>query len=189
MKSFFPMLAAALLLSAGSSAQSFFAVGNTSFSKAFETVLMDYPNNFHNISGELLISQGEYEHYASTVQLPGALSCVVGRYHSMDDSTASWQAVMFRCEEFPEAEAEYKKLYRQLKASPITVVDGSKFYLQGDLQEASESMDFNITTLVFGTADRRYEDFKVELELLNDIEGWVININMVRRKPDDSMEF
>lgn len=183
------MLAAALLLCTQSSAQSFFAVGNTSFSRAFETVLMDYPNNFHNISGELLISQGEYEHYASTVTLPGALSCVVGRYHSIDDSTASWQAIMFRSEEYSVAEEEYRKLFRQLKSSPITVVDGSKYYLQGDLQPALESMDFNITTLVFGTADRRFKDFKVELELLNDFEGWVININMVKRKPDDSMEF
>ena len=47
------------------------------FSKSLQSVLEDYPNNFHNIGGEAIIEQGEAEQYISTVQLPGAEACII----------------------------------------------------------------------------------------------------------------
>src|SRR5690349_24699085 len=70
---------------------------NTGFLRAVEIVLADFPYNYNHITGDLVLSQGEFEQYASTVSLPGSLSCLVGRYHSELDSTASWQAVMYSC--------------------------------------------------------------------------------------------
>src|SRR6476620_11099392 len=79
-----------------------------SFSKSLQTVLEDYPNNFQNISGEAILEQGETEQYASTVQLPGAEACIIGRYHSVIDTTASFQAIMFRTEEYEDAAKQYR---------------------------------------------------------------------------------
>ncbi len=165
--------------------QNVFTARNTSFSKAFEQILLDYPNNFQNISGDLVLSQGEYEHYASRIALPGAKQCIVGKYHSIEDTTASWQATMPAFESFEEAAKQYRQLFRQLKTAPVTLVDGSKLYLVGDIAEIDESLDFSVSTLYFPTADLRYRHFKIELELLYSMHEWVIHLNMVRRKPDD----
>jgi hypothetical protein len=182
----------ALMLFVNVSAQSLFTKASsgfskapTGFAKALQTILLDYPNNFHGINGELLISQGEYEHYASTVTIPGAESCVIGRYHSYADTTASFQAVLYRTDNFEEASKQYRSLFKQLKSSPITLIDGSKYYLNGEMGKLDESLDFTVSTMVFPHADRRYYDFKVELELLYQMHEWVINLNMGKRKKDD----
>lgn len=175
----------AVLIFISSSAQNLLSARTSSFSRAFAEVILDYPNNFHNISGDLILSQGEYEHYASLVTLPGSKSCIIGRYHSLADSTASWQAVMYSHEDFEEASREYKNIFRQLRSSPVTLVDGSKIYLVGEMPELDGSLDFTIATFIFPTADMRYRNFKVELELLYTMNEWVINLNLVRRKKDE----
>lgn len=157
------------------------------FSNSLEKIVMDFPQNFWNISGSLSVSQGEFEQYRSLECLPGAESCIIGRYHSVRDTTASWQAVMAKTESFEEAAIEYRNLYRQLKSSPITMVDGSKFYLAGNYNQPTEEMDFTVTSLIFDYPDRRFRDFKVELELQYELHQWVIYINMVSRKKDEDV--
>ncbi len=157
---------------------------NPAFSKSLESVLLDFPYGFRNISGDLLLAQGEVEQYVSTISLPGAESCIIGRYHSVRDTTLSWQAVMFRDEDFQTAAKEYKSLFKQLKGSAVKVVDGSLLYLEGNLTAPLEEEDFTVTTLRFGISDPRYREFKVELEMLYKMPEWVININMISRKND-----
>ena len=155
-----------------------------SFSHSLQSVLEDYPNNFHNVSGELILEQGETEQYESKVQLPGSETCVIGRYHSVVDTTASFQAVMFRSEEYESASKQYRSLYKQLKSSPIVMVDGSKLYLQGSFSEPDNSLDFTVSTLTFPSHDRRFIGFRIELELVYTMNEWAVNINMGKKKED-----
>lgn len=179
-------LLVALLLAGALNAQTPTAT-TTAFSKAVETILGDFPHNYKHITGELLLAQGEWEHYASTITLPGAQSCIVARYHSVLDTTASWTAQMFSSENFEQAAAEYKRLYTRLNSCKIKMVDGSVYYLDGDYEAASESLDFVTSTLKVKTADERFRQFKIELELLYKMDEWVININMVSKKKDADM--
>jgi hypothetical protein len=73
------------------------------FPSAIDSVLRDFPYSLRHITGEMVLAQGEFENYASLVVVPGAQSCVVTRYHSADDTTASWQAKMFSSDDFGEA--------------------------------------------------------------------------------------
>ena len=157
------------------------------FSKAISEVILDFPNNYQNISGELIEADLGYEHYASNVKLPGSENCVIGRYHSVKDTTASWQALMFRSEEFEPAAKQYRSLYKRLMASEVKVVDGSKLYLNGEYEAPTEEMDFTVSTLRFETNDYRYHDFKIELELLFKMDHWLININVVTRQKDSEV--
>ncbi len=191
----------AMMLFANASAQNFFKkvqvglAGTTqglssakttpAFSKALQNIILDYPNNFHNINGELVLAQGEFEHYASLVEFPGSEKNIIGRYRSVADTTASFQATMFRHDDFEEASKQYRAIYKQLKSSPITLIDGSKYYLNGDMSQPDEASDFTVSTMIFPHADRRYYNFKVELELLYQMPEWVINLNMGKRKKDD----
>jgi hypothetical protein len=112
------------------------------FIHAMEAILGDFPYNYRHITGELVEATGDWHQYASKVSLPGAESCMIGVYHSELDTTASWQALMFRSEGFRQAATAYKRLYQQLKQCRLKMVDGSVYYLDGDYEEATENNDF-----------------------------------------------
>jgi hypothetical protein len=157
------------------------------FPSAIDSVLRDFPCNLRHITGELVLAQGEFENYASLVVVPGSQSCVVTRYHSADDTTASWQAKMFNSDDFDEANREYQQLYRQLKTCYVKFVDGSIFYLEGQWEPAKSGASFTTSTLRLMTGDWRYKDVKVELELVYLLADWAVNINIVSKLRDDEV--
>jgi hypothetical protein len=154
------------------------------FSKAMETVLHDYTGNFRNISGDLVAKEIETESYASLVKLPGAGECMVTRYHSLEDKTASWQAKMMHSEDFEAAAKQYKELYSRLKSCYLKLPDGSSIYLKGEWEEPKEEKIFTVSTFRLASTDLRYREMKVDLELLYQLNEWVVNINVVSKKKD-----
>jgi hypothetical protein len=157
------------------------------FPSAIDSVLRDFPYNLRHITGELVLAQGEFENYASLVVVPESQSCVVTRYHSADDTTASWQAKMFSSDNFDEANQEYQQLYRKLKTCYVKFVDGSVFYLEGQWEPAKSGASFTTSTLRLMTGDWRYKDVKVELELVYLLADWAVNINIVSKLRDDEV--
>src|ERR1700729_88150 len=79
------------------------AVRLVSFVDAIDSGLGDLPNNLRQVTGELLLAEGEADSYVSLVAVPGARNCIVTRYHSVEDTTASWQAKMFTGGDFGAA--------------------------------------------------------------------------------------
>ena len=157
------------------------------FPSAIDSVLHDFPYSLRHISGEMVLAQGEFENYASLVVVPAAQSCIVTRYHSADDTTASWQAKMFGSDDFDAANREYQLLYRQLKTCYVKLVDGSVIYLEGRWEPAKNGASFTTSTLRLMTGDWRYKDVKVELELVYLLAGWAVNINIVSKRRDDEI--
>ncbi len=102
------------------------------FSMAIEAVLHDFPSNLRHITGELVLAEGEIENYACTVELPGAEHCVITRYHSASDTTASWQAKMYTSDDFGKASAKYHALYNRLQSCYLLLADSSMVYLKGE---------------------------------------------------------
>lgn len=154
------------------------------FPKAMEAVLHDYTGNFYNISGELVAKEVETESYISTIQLPGAAECLVTRYHSKEDISASWQAKMFRGEEFGQATRQYKEFYNRLKSCYLRLQDGSNIYLKGEWEEPKEENAFTVSIFRLATTDLRYSELKIELEILYQLDQWVVNINVASKKKD-----
>jgi len=187
MKKLTNLLLAAMVMSLPVHAQFRQDSQSPGFVKAVETILSDFPYNYKHITGELVEATGDWQQFASKVTIPGAETCLIGQYHSELDTTASWQALMFRGETFAQAAAAFKRLYRQLKQCRLKMVDGSVFYLDGDYEEATEEMDFVTSALKIQTADERFREFKVELEMLYKMDEWVVNINMVSKKKDSEV--
>src|SRR5262249_5430174 len=159
-----------------------FSVYSQSFHGVIDSVLRDFPYNLRHITGDLVLAQGEFENYASTVQLPGAESCTITRWHSVEDSTASWQAQMFKGEDFSAASRAYHELYRRLQGCYLRLVDGSVFYLAGEWEPAKEEAPFTTSTLRVQTGDERYREVKVEVELVYLITDWAVHVNIVSKR-------
>jgi hypothetical protein len=163
------------------------AVRELEFAAVIDAVLKDFPDNLRHISGDLVLAQGEFENYASVIVLPGSAECTITRWHSVDDTTASWQAKMFVSDDFTAASAEYHTLFRKLQRCYLRLVDGSIVYLNGDWEPAAEGASFTTSTLRLTTGDWRYKEVKVELELAYLMPEWAVRINIVSKKRDDEV--
>jgi len=157
------------------------------FPAAIDAILGDFRFNLRHITGELVLAQGEFENYASLIAVPDAENCIVTKYHSTEDTTASWQARMFSGDEYGDAVRKYQLLYRQLQTCYVKLVDGSVFYLEGVWEPAREGAAFTTSTLRLKTDDPRYKEVKVELELVYQLADWAVNINIVSKKRDDEV--
>ncbi len=157
------------------------------FPDAIDAVLSDLPNNLRFVTGVLVLAEGEVDRYASLVVVPDAENCVVTRYHSVVDTTASWQAKMFSGGDFSAASRKYQQLFQQLKACYVRLPDSSVYFLDGTWQPAREGLTFTTSTLKLKTDDQRFRNVEVELELVYELADWAVNINIVTKKPDDEV--
>ncbi len=148
------------------------------FSAAIEAVLHDFPSNLRHITGELVLAEGEIENYACTVELPGSEHCVITRYHSASDTTASWQAKMYTSDDFGKASAKYRALYNRLQSCYLLLADSSMVYLKGEWEPAREEIPFATSTLRLNTGDGHYAEMQVQLEMLYQESDWEVNINI-----------
>jgi hypothetical protein len=157
------------------------------FVDAIDAVLGDLPNNLRFVTGVLVLAEGEVDRYASLVVVPDAENCVVTRYHSVVDTTASWQAKMFSGGDFDAASRKYQQLFQQLKVCYVRLPDSSVYFLDGTWQPAREGLTFTTSTLKLKTDDQRFRNVEVELELVYELADWAVNINIVTKKPDDEV--
>ena len=156
-----------------------------SFPSVIDAVLRDFPNNLRNITGELVLAQGEFENYASMLALPESEHCVITRWHSTQDTTVSWQAAMLTTDDFGKADHAYHDLYRKLQQCYIQLVDGTVVYLKGSWEPAKEGAAFTTSTLRLTIDDQRYKEVRVELELVYQLAEWGVHINIFSKRPDD----
>jgi len=157
------------------------------FPSVIDAVLRDFPHNLQHITGELVLAQGEFEHYASVLALPESQRCIITRWHSTQDTTVSWQAAMITTDEFSKADHVYRELYRKLQQCYIQLTDGTVVYLKGVWEPAKESAAFTTSTLRVAVDDQRYKEVRVELELVYQLAEWGVNINIFSKKPDDEV--
>jgi len=160
-------------------------VASVSFPSVIDAVLRDFPNSLRNITGELVLAQGEFENYASMLALPESQHCLITRWHSTQDTTVSWQATMLTTDDFGKADHAYRDLYRKLQQCYIQLVDGTIVYLKGSWEPAKEGASFTTSTLRLTVDDQRYREVRVELELVYQLAEWGVNINIFSKKPDD----
>jgi hypothetical protein len=156
------------------------------FVNAIDSILHDFPQNLRHITGDLVLAQGEFENYSSTVSLPGAEDCIITRWHSTGDSTASWQAKMYSGGDFAAAEKCYRQLFRQLQHCYLRMQDSSLAYLKGDWEPAKEDASFTSSILRLGIDDWRYREVQVEVELVYLLADWAVRVNIISKPPDDA---
>jgi hypothetical protein len=157
------------------------------FPVAIDAVLKDFPSNLQHITGELLLAQGEIDSYVSIVELEGAQHCVITRYHSTRDTTASWQANMFSSDDFVKASRQYHDLFRKLESCSVQLEDSTVVFFTGTWAPAKEEVPFTASTFTLRTGDWRYKEVRVELELVYLMADWAVRINIISKKADDEV--
>ena len=161
-----------LLLCLDVSAQSVFTNQTNS---AIEKVLRDFPNQFRNIKGNIVLQNQETINYQSHIQIPGAISCVVTSFHS-NKQALCWKAELFETAHFQEAKDKYKDLYTQIRNTIIKIEGEKPYILNGQYEIPGEqkrlhSVVFNMLPAVGGM-----QKVKVELSMVRQGSSWKIGL-------------
>jgi hypothetical protein len=152
------------------------------FTKALETIVLDFRFDFRNIQGELVDSLGQVHTYASAMKLPDTDDCKILRFHSTVDTTSCWQAIIYSGDNYKEAVKAYENTVRLVKKSQMHWIDRSPMKFTGELVKAREDMRFTTSILALVMDDPRYRDFRAEIELINtQIDQWEVQLNLSKK--------
>jgi len=158
--------------------------GSMSFSVNFEKIVQSYRNNFHSIQGDRIPSEKEKQVYKSSMTLPGTLQAFIYRFGSRQDTSASWQAIMYKGEDQQAAIKAYKSICRQVNRFRVNGVGVFK----GEYEAPDENLRFAGSSFKLEGGDKTFEHFYAEVDMvLNADEEWEVYLNLVRKKQDEDM--
>lgn len=156
------------------------------FTKSLEKIVLDFRFNFKNIMGNSVMQEGGTETFESAIKLPGSTECFITYYSSRIDTSASWQAIMYRGADFNKAVTVYNNLYRMVKKSHLNWIDRSLMRFSGQLEVPKREVGFATSILQLDLDDKRYKKFAAEIELVsNGYENFEVHLNLQNRKNDD----
>lgn len=151
------------------------------FSDSLSKIVIDFKSNFNIIQGEEMTPQPEMNTYQSKTTLPDALHCSIFRYHSIIDTTASWQAIFYDGENYNDAFKIYKDIFNQLKKCRIKIGDKNDNAFIGEFGKPKESVRFTSSLLKLNSMDLIYRNFFADLELTNTYNGWEVQLNLINK--------
>jgi hypothetical protein len=164
-----------LSLAAQSSAQEDDVFSNKT-NIAIEKVIRYFPNRFHNIKGELVVSHVKTTEYKSTVQVPGFPTCEVVRYASANIDTYSWNCTAVETRDFAQAKSRFKEIYDQIE-NTIIKIDGEKpFIVSGQYRTPNEERKYCSVAFELLPAVGDMKKMKMDLIMQNIMQEWKVSI-------------
>lgn len=152
------------------------------FTKALDSIVLDFRLDYKNIQGNRVDSLGQVDTYESIVKLPGSVDCRILRFHSLEDTTACWQAILYSGDNYKEAVRAYENTVRLVKKSDLRWIDGSVVGFAGELVPPRETLRFTTSILLLTLEDPRYQDFRAEIELIaTGIDTWEVQLNLSKK--------
>ena len=153
------------------------------FTKALESIVLDFRLDYKTIQGSLVESLGQVETYESAIKLPGTEDCRILRFHSETDSTACWQAIVYSGENYKEAVRAYENTVRLVKKSSMRWIDRSDMKFNGELVKPNDGLRFTTSMLFLNLDDPRYRDFRAEIGLVStNIDRWEVQLNLSKKQ-------
>jgi hypothetical protein len=125
-------------------------------------VIEDYPNQFTNITGEIITENNQSTDYQCLQKVTGAEENFITR-HSAKKETASFQAIMLTTESFSKAKQKFKSLYSQLNNITVTL-NNTAYKLKGDYTTPAEEAKF--TSVLFSAEPEQEDIKKLKTELI-----------------------
>jgi hypothetical protein len=142
---------------------------------AIEKVIQDYPNQFRNITGALLVEKQQTADYQSYIQIPGAVSCQVIHYNSSKKELC-WRAELLQTGNFSEAKTLYKDIYNQIRNSIVKIEGEKPYILNGQYETPDERKRMHSVVFSMLPSVGGMQKLKVELSLLQQATVWKVVI-------------
>ncbi len=156
----------------------------STFSEKLGMITQAFRNNYYQIQGAQLPSQDDMDVFSSSITLPNAKHCVIYRFHSKKDTTASWQAVMYEGDNYKEALKAYKNTCKLVDRTKVNLSNVSAAF-NGKIDEPETDLRFVSSLFRLNTKEEVYEKFFAEVELVNiNFDQWEVHLNLQSKKDD-----
>ncbi len=158
---------------------------SSNFSEILGKAVADFRYNFVNIQGASAGKEGNVDTYESSILLPGASQTLIYRFNSDNDTSASWQATMFRGETYAEALKAYRNTIRLLNKCRLRFPGDLTVGFSGKFVEPDPNIMFANSAFRLNTSEPAYARFFAEIEMLNTgFDSWEVHLSLHNRKPD-----
>lgn len=159
---------------------------SAAFTEKLGMVVKAFQHNYYDVQGELVSSQNNVDLFQSSVSVPGSQKCVIFRFHSTEDSSASWQAIMYEGSNYNEAVRIYKTTCRQVDKAPVSIPGKGNFRFTGKTENPGSTVRFVSSVYTFKTKDELYKHLYAEVELVNpNFDQWEVHINIQSKQVDE----
>lgn len=155
-------------------------------SSDIKKVIQDYPNQFNNLKGEMLVQNAQSTDYACNFKVNGAEESSVTQYSSKKYAVASWQTVMLTTDDFDEAKKKFKSLFNQLNNLSAQMTEGAALHFKGKYEQPVEEKKF--TSIVFSVDDKSssFKKLKVELSMQYELLEWKVKVLVYEKEREDN---
>ena len=144
---------------------------------ALEKVIQDYPNQFRNIKGPVVIQTAQATDYESSVKIPGSQSCTVSQSNS-NGKGVSWKAELFTSSSFSDASHKYTEFYNQIKNSVIKIRGNKPYILTGHYATPDKKKSYQAIVLNMLPALGDVQRIKVEISLEQQGSSWKLQLSI-----------
>lgn len=153
------------------------------FTDSLQKIVTAFSDNYYSIQGNVINTQEDADTYQSVINVPGAKNSLIYRFHSERDTTASWQGMMYKGEDFKEAAKIYKNTFRYINKAHLNT-GGFTISFAGNMEEPNESLRFTASVLKAVSGNNDYKKFVAEVEMVNSFTGWEVHLNLHSKKDD-----
>lgn len=154
------------------------------FNDSLNHIVQAYLSNYRHIQGSIFQAQSDVDIFYSTQSVPGASQAFIYRFHSVEDSTASWQAVMYSGETYKDAAKVYKNTFRQITKSRLNFGNGKTGHFEGTYTEPTEDLRFTSSILYTGEESGPYKHFIANIDMVNNFGTWEVRLSLNRKRDD-----
>ena len=147
-------------------------------------VIEDYPNQFNNLMGDVIMENTQSIDYRCNFTINGAEEAFLTRY-SAKKEVCSWQALMLTTESFDKAKQKFKSLFNQLNNLSIHI-GSANYRLKGKYEAPEESKKFNSVLFVFDPVNEAGKKLKVEISMQYEAPmDWKVKLLIYDKERED----
>jgi hypothetical protein len=147
-------------------------------------VISDYPNGYKNIIGEQILENPQSIEFECLVTVKDAIKCRMIKYSSNVKDIYSWEAEMFKTDDFESASKKFRTIYNSLQHLSVDI-NGSAADFKGDYIRPSEAIKFTMIVFDAGNKTPELKKLKLALVLETDMLDWVIKIQVYEKERED----
>jgi len=149
-------------------------------------VIEDYPNQFADLSGEVIVQNPQSTDYQCNFKVNGAEETTITRYTSKKDDVCSWQSLMLTTESFEKAKQKFKALFNQLNNLTVNPGNAKTFHLKGTYEIPTEEKKFAAVLFSFNNGDETLKKLKVEISMQYILLEWKVSVLVYDREREDN---
>ena len=146
----------------------------------------DYYDHFFNIIGEKISETESVIEYKSKILPRGAIESTITQIKGLHN-VYSWQAVMMNTDDWDEAVAKYKQIYRQLNGAKFSMSDGKTCKIKGPYDAPDDNRAFASSLLEPDVEQKYLRRLKIEVALSYHMPGWIIKILVYEKESDEDI--